>query len=47
MELQLFNALFGCYFTTVYHILKEKKELTDSEYRNLIWKMSKNTVSQG
>lgn len=41
-ELQLFNALFGCYFTTVYHILKEKRELTDSEYRNLIWKMSKN-----
>ena len=38
MELQLFNALFGCYFTTVYHILKEaeKRELTDSEYRNLI-----------
>ena len=41
MEVQLFNALFGCYFTTVYHILKEKRELTDSEYRNLIWKMSK------
>ena len=40
MELQLFNALFGCYFTTVYHILKEaeKRELTDSEYRNLIGK---------
>lgn len=38
MELQLFNALFGCYFTTVYHILKEaeKRELTDSEYRDLI-----------
>ena len=37
-ELQLFNALFGCYFTTVYHILKEakKRELTDSDYRNLI-----------
>lgn len=42
MELQLFNALFGCYFTTVYHILKEKRELTDSEYGDLIWKMSKN-----
>ena len=42
MELQLFNALFGCYFTTVYHILKEKRELTDSEYGDLIWKISKN-----
>jgi len=43
MEVQLFNALFGCYFTTVYHVLKEagKRELTNAEYRDLIWKMSK------
>ena len=40
MELQLFNALFGCYFTTVYHILKEagSRELTNAKYRDLIRK---------
>ena len=43
MEVQLFNALFGCYFTTVYHVLKEtgKRKLTNAEYMDLIWEMSK------
>ena len=44
MDVKLFNALYGCYFSTVYHILKEagSKELTNSEYRELISKMSEN-----
>ena len=42
MDIKLFNALYGCYFSTVYHILKEagSKELTNAEYWDLIWKMS-------
>lgn len=42
MGVKLFDALHGCYFSTVYHILKEagSKELTDKEYRELIGKMS-------
>lgn len=42
MDVKLFNALHGCYFSTVYHILKEagSKELTDREYRELIRRAS-------
>ena len=42
MDVKLFNALYGCYFSTVYHILKEagNREFTNTEYWNLIKKMS-------
>ena len=42
MDGMLFNALYGCYFSTVYHILKEaeNKELSNDEYGELIRKMS-------
>lgn len=42
MDVKLFNALYGCYFSTVYHILKEagNREITNTEYWNLIKKMS-------
>lgn len=42
MDVKLFNTLYGCYFSTVYHILKEagSKELTNREYNELIVKMS-------
>ena len=42
MKIELFNAIYGCYFSTVYHILKEagRRELTDSEFHELIRKNS-------
>ena len=42
MKVKLFHALYGCYFSTVYHILKEagNREMKDKEYRDLIRKMS-------
>lgn len=42
MKIKLFNELYGSYFCTIYHILKESanKELTDTEYRRLVKKMS-------
>lgn len=42
MKIELFNAIYGCYFSTVYHILKEagRRELTDSEFHDLIRKNS-------
>ncbi len=42
MDVNLFNALYGCYFSTVYHILKEagSRELKSTEYWDLIRTMS-------
>lgn len=42
MKIQLFNEFYGCYFITVFHIIKEAigKELTDTEFRDLIKRMS-------
>ena len=42
MDVYLFNALYGCYFSTVYHILKEagNRELKNTEYWDLIRTMS-------
>ncbi|MCR5293159.1 MAG: hypothetical protein K6E28_09840 [Eubacterium sp.] len=42
MDVKLFNPLYGCYFSTVYHILKEagSRELNNKEYCDLIRTMS-------
>ena len=42
MKVELFNEIYGCYFSTVYHILKEaaSRELTDSEFRELVQRSS-------
>lgn len=42
MNINLFNALYGCYFSTVYHILKEagNRDLNNTEFMDLIGKMS-------
>lgn len=42
MGIELFDAFYGCYFSTIYHILREagKRELTDSEFHDLIKKTS-------
>ncbi len=41
-KIELFDKLFSCYFSTVYHVLRESanKELTDAELRKLVSKTS-------
>ena len=42
MKIELFNQLYSCYYSTVYHILKEagKRELTEEEFCALVRKTS-------
>ena len=42
MKIELFDELFSCYFSTIYHVLREasRKELTDAELRKLVLKAS-------
>ncbi len=42
MKFELFNEIYGCYYSTIQHILMEAsgKDLTDSDYRNLIKRVS-------
>lgn len=42
MKIELFDELFSCYYSTIYHVLREasRKELTDTELRKLILKAS-------
>lgn len=44
MKIELFDELFSCYFSTIYHVLREasRKELTDIELRKLVVKASDN-----
>ncbi len=41
-KIELFDELFSCYFSTIYHVLREaaNKELTDAELRKLVSKTS-------
>lgn len=42
MKIELFDELYSCYFSTVYHVLREatNKELTDAELRKLVSRIS-------
>lgn len=42
MKIELFNEMFSCYYSTIYHVIREaaNKELTDTELRKLIFKTS-------
>ena len=41
-KIELFDKLFNCYFSTIYHVLREaaNKELTDAELRKLVSRVS-------